>query len=160
MRVSLRWFYGFLVSMAVLFILSEGRDHRFDHLLRLRRRKLNRRKFSKPTNSFSPLNKALFKGKSSFGNTNDIQQKLKDISKNTFWIWECWGFLYLITVSLNSRFFGSLIYIFITMYSFFFLILGRYTGNGNLQQAFNDISDLKTIFEKYARAQWNAQRLL
>ena len=86
MRVSLRWFYGFLVSMAVLFILSEGRDHRFDHLLRLRRRKLNRRKFSKPTNSFSPLNKALFKGKSSFGNTNDIQQKLKDISKNTLLI--------------------------------------------------------------------------
>ena len=48
--------------MALLFILSsEGRDHRLDHILRVRRKNFNRNS-QLPKHSYSPLNAALFKG--------------------------------------------------------------------------------------------------
>ena len=61
MNFLMRQLYCLLFSMALLFALSEGRDHRLDHILRLRRRNL-KEKFQ-PSKSYSPLNSALFRSK-------------------------------------------------------------------------------------------------
>ena len=61
MNFSMRQLYCLLFSMALLFALSEGRDHRLDHILRLRRRNL-KEKFQ-PSKSYNPLNSALFRSK-------------------------------------------------------------------------------------------------
>ena len=47
--------------MALLFAISEGRrDHRLDHILRLRRRNLKEN--AQPSKSYSPMNSAIFRG--------------------------------------------------------------------------------------------------
>ena len=64
MNFSMRQLYCLLFSMALLFALSEGRDHRLDHILRLRRRNL-KEKFQ-PSKSYNPLNSALFRSKTQY----------------------------------------------------------------------------------------------
>ena len=48
--------------MALLFALSEGRDRRLDHILRLKRRNLKENPNLQPYNSYSPMNSAVFGG--------------------------------------------------------------------------------------------------
>ena len=110
MNFSMRQLYCLLFSMALLFALSEGRDHRLDHILRLRRRNL-KEKFQ-PSKSYSPLNSALFRSKIQYlfvvnsnyyiiknyfciykiifqhlstdrGSSNDLERALQDVSDLT-----------------------------------------------------------------------------
>ena len=63
MNFSLRQLYCLLFSMALLFALSEGRDHRLDHILRLKRRNLNANPNLLPFHSYSSMNSGVFQSK-------------------------------------------------------------------------------------------------
>ena len=63
MNFSLRQLYCLLFTMALLFALSEGRDHRLDHILRLKRRNLNANPNLLPFHSYSSMNSGVFQSK-------------------------------------------------------------------------------------------------